>query len=149
MGVEFKDIVFVDNGIQQLGTAFLFSDSTLPGRYDVVFQTSVAAQTYVMIVVEITGVVSTGQAGFLDSGTSPVKQAWNFYTYSYDIGNVNNVRAAAPITLQSPYSSGGVIICRGLVNDKSSLGLLVDVYAVAGNGYRYPVQINNAYLTEV
>lgn len=151
MGAEFRDTAFVDNGIQQLGTAFIFNETLDPERsYILNLETTVPCQTYVMIAVEISGVVSNGSGGgglFLSS-TNNVKQAWNFYTYTYMIGNVNNTRETQPIQLQTPYCYDGVrVMCEGIVSDQQYMGLVVDVYASAGNGYRYPVEIVNAYLS--
>ena len=151
MGVEFRDTAFVDNGIQQLGTAFIFNE-TLDTNYNYTLnlETTVPCQTYVMIEVEVSGVISNGSGGMLFiSSTNNVKQAWNFYTYTYMIGNVNNTRETQPIQLQTPYCYDGVrVMCEGLINQQQLMGLVVDVYATAGNGYRYPVEIFNAYLSQ-
>lgn len=150
MGVEFRDTAFVDNGIQQLGTAFIFSEILNPEQtYALYLETTVPCQSYVMIAVEISGVVSNGSVGglFLTS-TNNVKQAWNFYTYDYMIGSINNTRSTSPIQLQNPYCHNGVrVMCKGVVYDQQYMGLVVDVYATAGNGFRYPVEIVNAYLS--
>lgn len=150
MPAEFNDIVFIDGGIQQVGTAFIHNDNIDPSTdYDLVLETSALYATYVMIVVELTGVISDNtSAGGLNPGTDPVKQAWNFYTYVPIISSTNNTREAEPISLAAPYYFDGdqYVICEGFVASQQSLGLVVDVYAVAGNGYRYAVEINNAYL---
>lgn len=150
MGVQFTDTVFVDNGIQQLGTAFVFNENLdTTYTYALYLETTVPCQSYVMIAVEISGVVSNGSGGGLVfTSTNNVKQAWNFYSYSYDIGNVNGTRETQPIQLNSPYCWDGVrIMCEGVVYSQQYMGLVVDVYATAGNGYRYPVEIVNAYLS--
>lgn len=152
MGGVFRDTIFVDNGIQQLGTAFIYNETyDIDYNYELYIETGVPCFTYVMIMVEVSGVISNGRSGgIFEQGTSCVKQAWNFYTYSYDIGNINGIRGANSINMQQPYCYDGVrVMCAGAVFDKQYMGLVIDVYAVAGNGARYPVEIINSYLSPI
>lgn len=159
--VQFTDTVFVDNGIQQLGTCFIYSKFAAYYNYDLFIQTTVPCFSYVMIMVEMTGVAFDASGGFAgglevaigDADPRIIKQSWNFYTYSYDIGNINttNGNLGRPIqgfNLYYPYCWDGVNEAMGAnVEQKTKLGLVIDVYAVAGNGARYPVEIVNAYLS--
>jgi hypothetical protein len=153
MPAQFKDTVYVDGGIQQLGTYFIYNDVIdTDAGYSLYIITSVPCQSYVMIMVEVSGYVSNNQAGgFFADGNSTVKQAWNFYTYSYMIGNVNSTRKVQGIvTMDPPFCYDAVSVgLTGYLADRQLLGLVVDVYATAGNGYRYPVTVEQVYLSKI
>ena len=135
MPVQFKDTVYVDNGIQQLGTYFIYNDiiNTKQG-YSLYIITSVPCQSYVMIMVEVSGYVSNNQPGgiFAGSGNETVKQAWNFYTYSYMIGSVNSTRKVQGIlSMDSPFCYDAVSVgLSGYLADRQMLGLVVDVFVL-------------------
>lgn len=159
---QFTDTVFVDNGIQQLGTMFAYSNFIAEGgegfffpSYDLFIETTVPCFSYVMIMVEITG-FSIPTGGFMlvperGAGIGRLfKQSWNFYTYSYDIGNTNytSYRGGNEMNIEgsSSYCFDGVRQMLQIpIGNLTKFGFVLDIYAVAGNGARYPVEILNMY----
>lgn len=153
MPAQFRDTVYIDGGIQQLGTYFIYNDVIDElYNYDLNIITSVPCQSYVMIMVELSGYVSNNRAGgvFFAGQNQTVKQAWNFYTYSYMIGSGNSTRKTQGIiSMNTPYCWDAVSVgLQGDIGQRQMLGLVVDVYATAGNGYRYPVTVENVYLSQ-
>lgn len=148
MPVRFDSPIGVDSGMQQYSIYNFFTDWTGDEYNFIDFKTTVPAPySYVMWTIEA--------VGYCYSRARNIRCAWNFYTYDYDIGNINNNNNYPGLTAWTIYSGQGYMCfkARGENYGKgnySSIGgytsFTLNAYPTAGNGYRYPIGIIEAAL---
>jgi hypothetical protein len=124
--------------LQQYGFYTVANLSSSAGSY-YHMKTNVAGSTYNMVMIEA--------VGYNFGNAAPLKCAWNMYSYSYQISNVQN-SAYNGATANNVYISSDnyyVIVLYG-----ASLyycGFTLNAYNTAGNGYGFPTAIQAAVQT--
>jgi hypothetical protein len=123
---------FIESGMQQYGV-FLFSNGSSSGNY-IHMETSITApSSYVMMMLEA--------VGYNYGASNPIRCAWNFYTYLYTIGNVNNSNYTG-LTADGVYAtSAGYMCIRAYTASPYYLGFTLNAYPTAGNGAQTSISI--------
>ena len=102
-------------------------------------KTNIPHQSYVMIMLEA--------VGYNYSYNGPVRCAWNIYSYSYQISNVQNSAYNGASAYSVYISSDNYYV---IVMSAPSLyycGFTINVYNTAGNGYGFTTSIQAAVAT--
>lgn len=148
MPARFNDPVCIDNGMQQYSVYNFYTDWTGSSYNYLDFKTTVPApSSYVMWTIEA--------VGYCYERGRNIRCAWNFYTYSYDIGNTNYNGNYQGLTPWSIYSGQGYMCFKARGEDYgkgnySSIGgytsFTLNAYPTAGAGATYPIGIISAAL---
>ena len=122
----------IESRMQQYGV-FSFSNGSSSGNY-IHMETSITApSSYVMMMLEA--------VGYNYGASAPVRCAWNFYTYDYTIGNVNNSNYTGMNADGVYASSAGYMCIRAYTASPYYLGFTLNAYPTAGNGAQTLISI--------
>ena len=132
--------IYPENGgyLEQLGIFSAANLSNSAGSY-YHMKTNISHQTYVMIMIEAVG---------YNYGTSlPIRCAWNFYTYDYFFGAVQNSSYNGASAHSHYVSSDNKVVIVLYASSLYYCGFTLNVYNTAGAGYGTPVSIISAVQT--
>jgi len=122
----------IESGMQQYGV-FSFSNGSSSGNY-IHMETSIPApSTYVMMMLEA--------VGYNYGASANVRCAWNFYSYDYVIGNVNNSNYTGLQADGVYFTSAGYVAIRAYTASPYYLGFTLNAYPTAGNGAQTLISI--------
>jgi hypothetical protein len=82
--------------------------------------------------------------GYNYSNGLPVRCAWNIYSYTYQISNVQNSVYGGANADGVYISSDNYYVIRLYSADLYYCGFTLNVYNTAGNGYGYPTSVSAA-----
>jgi hypothetical protein len=132
--------IYPENGgyLQQYNIFSVANLSSGGGGY-IHMKTNVPHQSYVMIMIEAVG---------YNYGTAaPLRCAWNIYSYTYQIGNVQNT-AYNGMSAHSIYiSSDNYYVIVGYASSLYYCGFTLNAYNTAGNGYGFITSIQSSVQT--
>lgn len=114
----------IESGMQQYG---IYSVNTVAsgGAY-LHFETSVPNSSYAMMMVEA--------VGYCYSTAKPIRCAWNFYSYSYFIGNVANTNYNGAASDGGYFGNAGYVCIRAYLPGQHFACMILNAYPTAGNG---------------
>jgi hypothetical protein len=122
----------IESRMHQYGV-FSFADGSSSGNY-IHMETSITApSSYIMMMLEA--------VGYNYGASAPVRCAWNFYSYDYAIGNVNNSNYTGLQADGVYFTSAGYVAIRAYTASPYYLGFTLNAYPTAGNGAQQPISI--------
>jgi hypothetical protein len=124
---------FIESGMQQYGV-FSFANATSSGGSYIHMETSITQpSSNVMMMLEA--------VGYNYGVSAPVRCAWNFYSYSYAVGNINNSNYTGMTADGIYYTSAGYVAIRAYTSSPHYLGFTLNAYPTAGNGAQTSISI--------
>ncbi len=128
-----------NSGYLQQYNIFSVANLSSGGGGYIHMKTNIPHQSYVMIMLEAVG---------YNYGVGlPLRCAWNIYSYTYQISNVQNT-AYNGLSAHSVYiSSDNYYVIVGYASSLYYCGFTVNVYNTAGNGYGFITSITSSVQT--
>jgi hypothetical protein len=124
---------FIESGMQQYGV-FQFSNASSGGGSYIHMETSIPQpSSNVMMMLEA--------VGYNYGASANVRCAWNFYSYDYAIGNVNNSNYTGLQADGVYFTSAGYVAIRAYTASPYYLGFTLNAYPTAGNGTQASISI--------
>ena len=115
---------YVENGMQQYAV-YAVNTVTGGGSY-LHFETNIPNQSYIMMMVEA--------VGYCYATAKPIRCAWNFYSYSYAIGNVANTSYDGASAEGIYFGNAGYVCLRAYLPGQHFACFILNAYPTAGNG---------------
>jgi hypothetical protein len=127
---------YLESGMHQYGIFTLNNTNGANGTYIHMETNITQPSSNIMVMIEAVG---------YNYGTSlPIRCAWNFYSYAYVIGNVNNSSYTGLSADGVYYATSGYVAIRAYASNLHYCGFTLNAYQVAGNGYQQPISIRRA-----
>jgi hypothetical protein len=115
----------VENGMQQY--AFFSVNTVSGGGAYLHMETNITQpSSNVMIMIEA--------VGYCYSTAKPIRCAWNFYSYSYYIGNAINTNYNGAASDGGYYTAAGYVCIRAYLPGQHYACFILNAYPTAGNG---------------
>lgn len=115
----------IENGFQQYG---FYAVNTVSGGGSYLHMETNIPQPSSNIMMMIEAV------GYCYATAKPIRCAWNFYSYSYPIGNSINTNYNGAASDGIYYTSAGYVCIRAYLPGQHFACFILNAYPVAGNG---------------
>jgi len=133
--MNIADRLRIDDGMYQLNIYGIYNLGDVSvGRYIHIETDITQPSSNVMMMIEA--------VGFNYATGANIRCAWNFYSYSYAVGNTANNSSYPGLTADGIYyTSAGYVAIRGYAASLAYCGFSLNAYPTAGNGARYTVNV--------